>query len=459
MKFLNWVDIQILVPAFTIFAGADAIYDPSLDNKYRFYFWDPLFDASFDWENLTPAKLKSRNKSSEKILVHKGEPPVGWYRFEIELCESFFQLSKKSMARPESKIILEKFPSGLIPAKTLGDLLETSKISDLQLEDCEILACVRTDGDVIDAMKAATWTMHGPSWPSGSEQGVHKKLEKGSKLEPALRKKFAGLGAYLKNHLLMFAQTADSKVGAHFLGTESANRFKALQEMGFETIVAWRLNDQLTETAVFRLNPSKVQPDERPFIHRPKAVPATATFTDSHKLWKQAVWEDCPLDSEGRRQGLLKVWREDGSLLADWPMVHGKAQGLETVYHPDGTIYSEVQWKEGLVMEASVTRSEGPTDQPFPPKSHPDIWRIVHNSRDGILYCRQRFFDKQGQEISVQGGLLPPRPATVPEEAWYFSKTKQWFHTLYRQRDMQSLGLQRTWDADGNLTNEQIEIA
>ena len=56
---------------------------------------------------------------------------------------------------------------------------------------------------------------------------------------------------------------------------------------------------------------------------------------------------------DGQRHGLLQVWASDGSLLQLVPYEHGKKQGIEREWDPSGKLVLEQAWRDGQPVTGS----------------------------------------------------------------------------------------------------------
>jgi hypothetical protein len=167
------------------------------------------------------------------------------------------------------------------------------------------------------------------------------------------------------------------------------------------------------------------------------------------------IWRDCPLDGDGKRHGRSQVWTQAGVLINKCPFVRGEAHGKSVTFHPDGNIASEVIWVTGTQRDGVHFRSEVETPHSFAPDVADNVWSAQFLSRDGIVNYTQRYFDREQRAVSSEGGLLPPRPPALSEDARYMSDSEQWVLGDIRRKDGVQVGAWKWWDKLGTLVQEE----
>src|SRR4051794_36431629 len=66
---------------------------------------------------------------------------------------------------------------------------------------------------------------------------------------------------------------------------------------------------------------------------RPATVPSDAAWSVD-----TGEWELAPRDAEGRREGLVRAWRADGTLASETGFRAGEREGAWRRFHPDGSV-------------------------------------------------------------------------------------------------------------------------
>ncbi len=191
----------------------------------------------------------------------------------------------------------------------------------------------------------------------------------------------------------------------------------------------------------------QVGPAESPATPpRPAEVPLDAVWRPGN-----AEWELGPLDADGRRAGLVRTWRVDGTLAAEQTFVAGERDGAYRRFHEDGSVAREGVVHEGRpqgLMRAYGT--EAPTTEPMQPCCVPqNAWRLEHDYNDGHL-AEIRWYDRAGIHILPSGAPHPIRPASVPRNARYEEGRDQWVVSQYAD-DAQADGVWLRWARDGVL--------
>ena len=133
-------------------------------------------------------------------------------------------------------------------------------------------------------------------------------------------------------------------------------------------------------------------PDNSPPA-RPKSVPAEARWDPRDPGFE---WITGSLDDEGRRHGTYRSWNRDGMLHGECGYDHGKVHGKNINFHPDGTVASEADWVNGVIMDSVFVRCETPTTEPFAQAaSERLVGALLHARRqdelhDPLLPARRR---------------------------------------------------------------------
>ena len=149
-----------------------------------------------------------------------------------------------------------------------------------------------------------------------------------------------------------------------------------------------------------------------PLPRRPSNIPASAEWVEE---WKQ--WGEGPREG-GKRNGMWKCWRPDGSLQEETWFQDDVPHGSVTRFHPDGSLAQKSTFEHGRPREARLFLTDKETDEPH--DKHPAPIRELHVMFDekGRQTSIARF-DAKGRLRKADGRPAPPRPANVPPEAYF----------------------------------------
>jgi antitoxin component YwqK of YwqJK toxin-antitoxin module len=185
----------------------------------------------------------------------------------------------------------------------------------------------------------------------------------------------------------------------------------------------------------------------------PPETPPRAAGVPGEAVWhaENGEWELAPLDAEGRRQGLARTWRVDGTLATEHAFVAGEREGAYRRFHEDGSVAREGLFHEGRphgLMRAHGT--DAPTTEPMQSCCVPqNAWRLEHDYDDGHL-AELRWYDRAGIHILPSGAPHPIRPASVPRSARYEEGRDQWVVSQYADGG-EADGVWLRWARDGVL--------
>ena len=176
-----------------------------------------------------------------------------------------------------------------------------------------------------------------------------------------------------------------------------------------------------------------------------------------------ARWEDTPgwewvygeLDENGERHGPYLEWHRDGWLHGKCTYVHGKIDGPNENYHPDGKIASIGYWKMGVQHGGEFHRAECESPEPWPQVGDA-VWKIVERSSDdGSRIITFEYYDREGNPIGMDGEPLPPRPASVPETGRWFPQHDFWVDGATLHGTSTQVGSWKWWSREGVLQREE----
>jgi HEAT repeat protein len=185
---------------------------------------------------------------------------------------------------------------------------------------------------------------------------------------------------------------------------------------------------------------------------RPHSVPADARW-DPKDVGFEWVLGAC--DAEGRRHGAYRSWTRDGHLHGECAYDHGKVDGINRNFHPDGTVASEATWVGGVIMDSAFFRSEAPTTEPFAQAAAPEVWSVRYYTRDGTTNYTIRYFLRDGTECGPDGNALPVRPVGVSPDARWFPDIDRWVDGEIARGTNLQVGHWRWWSRDGALRHEE----
>jgi hypothetical protein len=192
-----------------------------------------------------------------------------------------------------------------------------------------------------------------------------------------------------------------------------------------------------------------------PWPVRPANVPESAIWEPMNATFGLPLWSDCGLDPEGRRHGLSRKWMADGLLRNECRYIHGEVHGINTEYHPDGTIASTTDWVHGVCLDATFYRSEKPTTLHFPADAAPNVWSARFFTRNGRTNYTQRYYTREGVEVSSAGEPLPTRPASVSPDARWITRQSSWVLGEIDRQGSRQVGSWRWWTREGLLRREE----
>lgn len=176
-----------------------------------------------------------------------------------------------------------------------------------------------------------------------------------------------------------------------------------------------------------------------------------------------ARWEDAPgwewvygeLDENGERHGEYLEWHRDGYLHGKCSYVHGKIDGPNENYHPDGKVASIGWWKMGVQHGGEFHRAECESPEPWPSVGDA-VWKIIErSSEDGSRIITFEYYDREGTRIGMDGEPLPPRPKGLPDTARWFPQHDFWVDGATLQGTATQVGSWKWWSREGELQREE----
>ncbi len=180
---------------------------------------------------------------------------------------------------------------------------------------------------------------------------------------------------------------------------------------------------------------------------RPAGVPADATWDDGDKEWCAG-----PKDKEGRKHGLWKYWRPDGTLCNECPYVHGTPHGPFKRFHENGEVSNDGIFDNGKLHG---TRRWLATNSYTTERMHEngvsDKVRRIEMDYDHDRVVGIRHFNAQNVRcLPTTGEPYPDRPKAVPEKAEFNEQRDQW-QLVNVDTEGKRHGFCQFWKRDGVL--------
>ncbi len=177
---------------------------------------------------------------------------------------------------------------------------------------------------------------------------------------------------------------------------------------------------------------------------RPQVVPVEADWSSDPEGWELAA-----RDREGRRQGVVRRWRTNGTKQSEYEYRDDQIHGPFRRWHDSGELA-----REGVASRGEVNgwdrcyRSTGKTSEsPFPRDIGPTVRRSEHLYKEGVA-VRGRYFLNDDLECEISGKPFPARPPNVTPngELTWCPGLEAWCSEL-----SDGTGIERSWSRDGKL--------
>lgn len=185
---------------------------------------------------------------------------------------------------------------------------------------------------------------------------------------------------------------------------------------------------------------------------RPESLPESARWDPEHEGFE---WVEGEVDAEGERHGEYRSWTREGVLHGKCTYEHGKVVGRNENYHPDGSVSSSGEWRDGVLYDCNYYRPQGESPEPWPADAGEAVMRVCYVSADGKSNRTIRYYDGDDNEVGMDGEALPPRPEGVPDSARWFSNRGQWVDGAIRREDSEQVGPWRWWSGEGEIQREE----
>ncbi|MBN2492961.1 MAG: hypothetical protein JXR96_00115 [Deltaproteobacteria bacterium] len=183
---------------------------------------------------------------------------------------------------------------------------------------------------------------------------------------------------------------------------------------------------------------------------RPDSVPEQARW-DPDPSDPGFEWVLGEVDQDGERHGRYKFWNREGVLHGTCTYVHGKIEGVNENYHPDGSISSRGEWRDGVLYDCDYFRAECESPEPWPAQAGDEVREVRYLSTDGKANDSIQYFDEHGEQVGMDGEPLPPRPEALPETARWFPDLGRWVDGRIERGTNRQIGTWKWWNVDGEL--------
>jgi hypothetical protein len=135
---------------------------------------------------------------------------------------------------------------------------------------------------------------------------------------------------------------------------------------------------------------------------RPESVPKNAVWVEDENEWQTGSI----MRGNQAPRGDCKAWREDGSLAATYTLdKDGVVQGVLTRFHPDGSVASRGEWKDGSRF-GNFMFQRSDSDSPEPYEGGEKTWRYEFYSEANWSEEKERWFAKDGTPVTSDGRPL-----------------------------------------------------
>lgn len=188
-------------------------------------------------------------------------------------------------------------------------------------------------------------------------------------------------------------------------------------------------------------------------VTRPSQVPATARYYPSHG--ENYRWVIGAEDEEGRLHGAATIYADAGYVHAECTYVHGVQDGTFTAFHPDGTVASVGDWRNGTLFTSSFFRGPAGSPEPFPKDCGASVHKVSYVSHDGVANQQVLYFDQTGVEVCDTGDAMPAHPEGVDPDARFFPRQGKWLVGGIARTTNGRVGNHREWSTTGTLLRDE----
>lgn len=188
---------------------------------------------------------------------------------------------------------------------------------------------------------------------------------------------------------------------------------------------------------------------------RPASVPADARWQPDKVGFE---WTAGPVDDAGAKHGTYRSWTAAGGLHGEATYVHGALHGDNKNFHPDGSLASVGEWRDGALHDCVYYKATGESPEPWPGDAGPTVTSVRYCSRDGVTNYTIKFFAGD-TEVAATGAALPERPAAVTADARWFPDLGRWVDGAIARGTNAQVGDWKWWDGAGALVHAETRDA
>jgi antitoxin component YwqK of YwqJK toxin-antitoxin module len=178
--------------------------------------------------------------------------------------------------------------------------------------------------------------------------------------------------------------------------------------------------------------------------NRPPGVPLEADWISDEEEWELAT-----RDAEGRRQGVVRRWRINGTKKSEYDFNDDRIHGPFRRWHDSGEPAREGVANSGKVegWDRWYRSSETTSESPFRREIHPAVRRADYLYEEGVA-VRSRYFLNDGAECEISGEPFPARPpgAAPDDDLTWSPGLGAWYSEL-----SDGTGIERNWSREGKL--------
>ncbi len=179
---------------------------------------------------------------------------------------------------------------------------------------------------------------------------------------------------------------------------------------------------------------------------RPPAIPEGAIWLEDANEWGLGA-----VDEQGRKQGLHRHWRPDGTLCSELHYQDGRGTGAYRRFHPNGEVARAGEMVAGELHGTVIAYAcEAPTTERLQSCCVPEnAWQLHLEYQHGQM-TGQRWYDRAGIHILPSGKPVPVKPSSLPDDARYDDTIELWVSGRFND-EMKPTGLWRRWSVEGTL--------
>ncbi len=159
-------------------------------------------------------------------------------------------------------------------------------------------------------------------------------------------------------------------------------------------------------------------------------------------------------DESDRLQGLVQYWRPGGTLCCQTEHIDGEPEGTFTRFHESGEISRQGQLKGGQILGVDTAyRSYVFTSEKAIPEHAPlSVHSVETHWVDGN-FSHQVYRDINEVLLTPTGEVVPDRPKTVPEGAFFLNDT---WSSGSHSKNSKPIGVWQYFTANGDFLQEEL---